>query len=58
MLDKAECIAELDSTSESVKVMKVFNFEEDINQHQNGDVEMKDDATTNASPDTIPSYIR
>ena len=33
MLDKAECIVDLDSTNESVKVSKVFNYEEEINQN-------------------------
>ena len=52
MLDQAECILDSDSTEESVKVFKVFNFNQDDDQNRaDGDVEMKDDATTNASPD-------
>ena len=54
MLDSAECIADLDSTNESDKIYKVYNYEKDVTD-QKGDVDadMKDDATTNASPDPI-----
>jgi hypothetical protein len=52
MIDQAECILDSDSTEESVKVFKVFNHNEDEDLNRpDGDVEMKDDATTNASPD-------
>ena len=54
MLDRAECIADLDSTNESEKVYKVFNYDLELTDHKNdGDIEMKDDTTTNASPDAI-----
>lgn len=53
MLDQAECIAELDSTNESDKVYKVYNFDQEpqLPVANCADVEMKDDSTTNASPD-------
>ena len=55
MLDHAECIADLDSTNETEKVYKVFNYDHELTDNKNdGDVEMKDDATTNSSPDMMP----
>ena len=53
MLDRAECIGELDSTDESDKIYKVFNYDLETSKDQNADIDMKDEVTTNASPDQL-----
>ena len=57
MIDKAECIAEYSTSadlanddSQSLKVLKIFNYEDTLEARQD-DIEMRDDTTTNASPD-------
>ena len=48
MLDSAACLVETDQQSDA-KIMKVFNYAADA--HSGQDVEMRDDNTTNASPE-------
>lgn len=46
MLDSAQCLLE----TEDVKVLKVFNYQHSASSTDD-DAEMRDDTTTNASPE-------